>query len=179
MNYRVGTPNYNPELKFIDNPDKNTNTNGIKLLNWLKEKYHIRIVNGCMVDGKVFDSELSFFRGNVCSQNYLVLSNSLDIIYSFSIMEKNIYSDHCPISTIITVKHSSSLNLNRSCADGLVNDNHWDINKRRIPSLVFSKIDWICVVPCLEDLSRHISNSIQNNSLNNDQIDALHNLPNL
>ena len=135
--------------------------------------YDICIVNGRIVNNKIFDSKFTFFRGKVRSQNDLVLSNSLETIDSFSVMDKYIYSDHTPTSTIITVDERTPLNLLNSCADGIFNDNHWDINKRRLPPLVFSRIDWANVIPCLEEKSRQITNSLQSNSLNNDELDAL------
>ena len=107
------------------------------------------------------------------SQNDLVLANGLKVIDSFTIMDKLIYSDHAPSSTVISAKPTCCLNLLKCCADGVLNDNHWDINKRRTPPLIFSKIDWANIIRCLEDRSHNITDHIQNNWLDNDQLDAL------
>ena len=53
LNCRTSTPEYNSNLMYTDNPDSTTNANGIRLVNWLKEKKNIFIVNGCITNGKI------------------------------------------------------------------------------------------------------------------------------
>ena len=88
-------------------------------------------------------------------------------------MNKLIYSDHTPTCTSISVNPVCSLNLLYECSVGLSNYNHYDINKRRTCPLIFSKIDWAATLPKLEEQSRLISDHIDNNVLDNDQLDAL------
>ena len=82
----------------------------------------------------------SIYRGNSWSQNDLVLTNALHTIDSFTIMEKLIYSDHVPTSTAITINPIFPLNILKNCANGIFTDDHWDINKRKIPPLVFNQL---------------------------------------
>ena len=80
LNSRTGTPVYHTEFRYLDNPDSIMNSNGIKLINWLKGKNDIFIVNGFITDGKKMESNFTFFRGNLRSQNDLVISNSLNLL---------------------------------------------------------------------------------------------------
>ena len=173
LNSRTGTPVYHTEFRYLDNPDSIMNSNGIKLINWLKGKNDIFIVNGFITDGNKMESNFTFFPGNLRSQNDLVISNSLDLLESFTIVNKLIYSDHTPTCTSISVNPVCSLNLLYECSVGLSNYNHYDINKRRTCPLIFSKIDSAATLPKLEEQSRLISDHINNNVLGNDQLDAL------
>ena len=88
-------------------------------------------------------------------------------------MDKLIYSDHTPTSVVILVNPNISLHQLRSCSDGVFNDDHWDINKRKLSSLVFSKINWVNAIHCLEEQSRYMINCLKNSNLNNDQLNSL------
>ena len=89
LNPRVGTPTYDTDLRYFDNPDSTINSNGMKLLNWLKGKKDAFIVNGLVTDQKNSDSKFTFFRGNLRSQNDLLISNSQNILKSFTISNKH------------------------------------------------------------------------------------------
>ena len=103
--------------KCVANTDKTINTNGVGLLNYLKEKRDLVVINGCIIEDKIFDSKFTFYRGNSCSQNDLVLTNALHTIDSYTIMEKLIYSDHVPTSTAITINPIFPLNILKNCAN--------------------------------------------------------------
>ena len=172
LNCRIGTP-IHESIKYIPNIDKTINTNGMRLLEYLKKESSLVIINGCITDDKIFDSKFTFYRGNTRSQNDLVLSNVLHTIDSFVIMDKLIYSDHVPTSTIINIIHSFPLDILKNCANGIFNDDHYDINKRKIPTLKFSKINWIDAINQLQIESLQISNRIQNSDIDNDQLNVL------
>ena len=121
---RVGTPTYDTDLHYFDNPDITINSNGMKLINWLKGKKDAFIVNGLVTDQKDFDSKFTFFHGNLRSQNDLLIFSSQNILESFTILNKLINSDHTPTCTIISVNPKCSLNLLYECSTGLLNYNH-------------------------------------------------------
>ena len=174
LNCRVGTPQapHNRNYTYIDNPDTTINPSGSRLNKWIVGK-NLLILNGLTSESKRFDSNFTFFRGDTRSQNDLVMSNAISIVESLTIMEKDIYSDHSPISIVISVSPSCPLSFLQGCAQGLFSDDHWDINKRKIPSLVFSKIDWPNAIQDLENISASIMESIQDTSLSNDHIVAM------
>ena len=68
-------------------------------------------------------------------------------------MDKTIYCDHCPIFTACFVNLISPLNLVKECSAGIFNDDHWDINKRKLPPLIVAKIDWPKAISYLEEES--------------------------
>ena len=87
-----------------------------------KEK--MALVNGCIMEDKVFESHYTFYRGDSRSHNDLILSNAMHNIESFSIMDNLICSDHTPTSVLILVNPNISLHQLRSCSDGVSNDDH-------------------------------------------------------
>ena len=129
INCQICTPNYNCKWNYSENPDQSINTNGKTLLNSLRNKDDIRIVNGLCVKNTLSHPKFTFYKGNLRSQYDFVLSNASEIIDSFRIMNKTIYCDHCPIFTACFVNLISPLNLVKECSAGIFNDDHWDINK--------------------------------------------------
>jgi hypothetical protein len=172
LNSRIGTPLYNHSLRYTVNPDGILNANGTRLIKWLTGK-HMFVVNGLINGSCQFDSKFTFYRGRTCSQNDLVLSNCLNVVKSFTVMEKEIYSDHTPTSLSIKICPSTPLNFIKACAEGVFSDDHYDINKRKLPSLVFSKINWLDAIPDLERQSLVINNALEDPSLSNDQLEGL------
>ena len=102
MNSRIGSVPYN------ENPDTFVNSHGRKLRKWINNTNMI-LLNGLATYYKKFESKYTFYRGKLCSQNDLVFSNDISYVDSLKILEKKIYSDHCPISVSCTVRISVSL----------------------------------------------------------------------
>ena len=71
-----------------------------------------------------------------------------------------IYSDHTPISTEIIVKPSCSSNFLLRCSEGTLSDDHLDINKRKPPAVVFSKVDWVSAISAFEEKAVEISEAL-------------------
>ena len=67
-------------------------------MQWIKQGKEMIILNGLVTKDKSFDSKFTFYRGNLRSQNDVILANEMENINNLNIMEKNIYSDHCPIA---------------------------------------------------------------------------------
>ena len=169
LNCRLGTPQNNNNIKYIPNPDTATNANGLRLKKWIHGK-DIFILNGYTSDSKFFHSNFTFFRGRSQSQNDLMMSNAISIVDSFTILKKEIYSDHSPISATVSVQPWPSLNFIQACAQGTLCDDHWDVNRRKIPAVIFSKVDWPQAIVDFEEISASLMESIQSANLNNDQI---------
>ena len=64
-NCRICTPNYNCKWNYSENPDQSINTNGTTLLNSLRNKDDIRIVNGLCVKNTLSHSKFTFYKGNL------------------------------------------------------------------------------------------------------------------
>ena len=82
MNSRVGTPIYE-RFAYKENPDSTINSNARYLLKLLEEYNKMFIVNGIIHDSATYDSEFTFYRGKVRSQNDLCVTDSIDEINGF------------------------------------------------------------------------------------------------
>ena len=171
LNCRIGTPTYDVEHNYTNNPDGITNANGEKLLRWLEGK-NVLIVNGLSWKGKVHDSRYTWYRGKLRSQNDLIISNGLDEIASLKIMEKEIYSDHCPVSLTYKIKPECSLSFINQCAMNVFNDDQLDINKRKLTPLKVERIEWSTALVDLENRADVIQERIDG-GINNEQLNAL------
>ena len=90
MNARVGTPRYDDLIfKYTKNPD--VIVNSTKILDLINRWKDMIILNGLVYNDKVLDSQFTCYRGKLRSQNDLMLSNKLEEIKEFQIMEKYIY----------------------------------------------------------------------------------------
>ena len=125
-----------------------------------------------ILDDRVFDSTFTFYRGSCRSQNDMILANHYTSVESFKIMDKMIYSDHCPTATTYVIDPICSLDFVSRCTDGAFNDDHLDINNIRMKPLIVSKINWLNAIPELETQSRLISERIDS-GICNDALDAL------
>ena len=168
LNCRIGTPNQK-DLIYVENPDQTSNNNGVKLLQWLADK-NLVIINGLTWNERTYDSKYTFYRGKHQSQNDLLITNNVDMISSFLIMGKEIYSDHCPTKTTVKIHLECSMNFIRQCASNVFKDDHWDINKRKLTSLKMDKINWVTarveLERCAESISEKIEEGISNEELN-------------
>ena len=176
LNCRIGSLSNDVDGSYSENPDTMVNTHGSRLKKWLPGK-NLVVVNGYTDAEKEFDTNFTFYRSTSTrmyrSQNDLMITNSIDTISSFDILDKSIYSDHVPISTTITVRSSCSPNFVLSCAEGIFSDDHLDINKRKSPSLIFSRIDWPEVIKNWEDIATTLMESCQDPSISNDEVVAI------
>ena len=172
LNSRIGSLSIGQDLMYSDNPDKTVNASGSRLKKWLSGN-DMTVVNGYTAAGKQFDSNFTFYRGTSRSQNDLVISNSISMFHSFEILDKQIYSDHVPIATSVFVHPSCSPNFILSCAEGAFSDDHLDINKRKLPCLNFSRIDWSEVIRCWEGMADTLLESCQDQSIGNDELVAI------
>ena len=118
LNARVGDIIYDkPYVTYAKNPDCTVNSNGRKILKWIDQANDMLLVNGYVgYNGKKFDTDFTFYRGKVKSQNDLAFTNDIESIKSFNILQKLIQSDHCPISLNMEVELATPLEIVHDCA---------------------------------------------------------------
>ena len=112
MNSRFGQPpRFNGDITYKDNPDKILNTNGRTLIRILNENRTFHILNGLQFDDLDCDSEFTFFKGELCSQNDISLTNCVNMMAQFQILDKKVLSDHKPLSVTVSQKIRPQLEL--------------------------------------------------------------------
>ena len=166
LNARVGTmTNHNPEITYSPNPDITINANGQKLLNWSRQREDMYFVNGARLPEKSFDSDFTFFRGKLKSQNDMALTNDINSIIEFNIEKKIIFSDHCPISITCEATLSTAMEVVYDCARNSLKDEHYDINHRIQKAIRFDKLDLVKLIEQLNasnfDIREEDSNNIR------------------
>ena len=114
---------------YQNNPDENKNSNGKILKDIISEYDDILLINGLKTGNKYFDYKFTFYRGRLKSQIYVCLSNNVDILNDFKIMDKLFLSDHCPILLKLKVKIIYPYPLLASCANGFLGYDHYDKSK--------------------------------------------------
>ncbi len=145
LNTRIGTLNDD----YTPNPDQVVNEHGKQLLRICGYDDDVKIINGYK---KKFDSDFTFYRGKVRSQVDFAITNRVSSIDTFSILQKNIHSDHCPLEITCSTTSIPDLQFIKRCTDGLFNYDHCDVNKRIRNPISVLKLDIPKVVASLEDL---------------------------
>ena len=175
LNTRFGTPVCpNKNFGYNQNPDPTINENGRILLAWLNDHTDILILNGLHSDQFNFDSKFTCYRSkDRCSQNDIVMTNSVKDIKKMNILEKNIYSDHCAISVVINVKMKTPLNFLLDCANECLKYDHMDINKRKLPTLNSLDVNWTLAIPELTNEANRINDLINNETLCSETLNTL------
>ena len=141
LNARIGDILYkDPTIKHNINPDNVINSNGRQLRKWVDENDDMILINGLQRGGN-FDSKFTFYRGTARSQNDLVFSNELRSISSMKIMNKQIQSDHCPLSIECTINLVVPLDLVHDCAYHTFSNDQYDINRRLKQPIIFDRVD--------------------------------------
>ena len=130
LNARIGTP-VHEHYDYLVNPDNVINVNGKRLLGILDMWKDMIILNGLCYDDRKFDSDFTYFRGSLRSQNDIALTNVLDTVYS----------NHCPIALSVVVDLTTPLHIVYKCAKDIFSYDHLDINKRILPPLKIHRID--------------------------------------
>ena len=125
LNSRVGIlDEITTRFNYIANPDTNVNLNGKNLLGICSADFNFVMRNGFSNDIKTFDSKFTFYWGNVRSEVDFAISNKVDDINSFIIMDKYIYSDHCPITISCSSLVRPPMNTVRECSERLFSYTH-------------------------------------------------------
>ena len=118
-----------PNVEYAPNPDTVVNQHGRTLINIMKN-YSLMTVNGYKNENVNCDSKFTYYKGSNRSQNDLCICNNIQDVIEFKILDKVIYSDHCPVSLSIDVENKPSLSLISECAKDNFKYNHLDINRQ-------------------------------------------------
>ncbi len=89
----------------------------------------------------MYDSNYTFYRGTAKSQNDVAFSNDIRSISSLQILNKQIQSDHCPLSMECTINLMVPLELVHDCAYHTFNIDQYDINRRLKQPIIFDRVD--------------------------------------
>ena len=162
-------PTWSTNISHKSNPDIVRNTNGNKLLEILSQIKSFHILNGLQYYSLKCDSEFTFFRGKLCSQNDIALSNCIESIVYFQIHEKNIYSDHKPCSVELKMNPKISLDIVDNCSANTFSYDHYDINRKMITPIKISQINVKRTVEALKTLAHEISVTLSNVELDSNE----------
>ena len=165
LNTRFGEPriiredaNYNP------NSDTVVNSNGRTLKKLVMEKsYHI--VNGLYTDKINCESNFSYFRGGLRSQNDVCITNDINLIASFSFGEKLIYSDHKSVHITIQGNSVANLDIVDRCALYSFKGDHYDINRRMKPTIKLKNLNMQGMIADLNNISDSITDKLSSQQL--------------
>ena len=142
LNSRLGQPPiFNKDISYKSNSDKVVNANGRTLDRILKEERSFHVLNGLQYSDIDCDTDFTFFKGELCSQNDIALTNYVEMISGFQILDKLVLSDHKPISVNITMKPKIQLELVAGCAMDTLKHDHYDINKKVLQTVRLSHLD--------------------------------------
>ena len=171
MNARLGQPSTSTaHITYKHNPDLNTNANGRTIMKMLEDDQSFYILNGLQYSNLECDSDFTFFRGKLCSQNDVCLMNELKVVKSFSILEKNTYSDHKPLAIEFSCKPKTSLALVAECTRHTFKDDHNDINRKLKKPIRLKHIDAANTTTALNQLAVDIKQLLSQDNLNPEEL---------
>ena len=140
------------------NPDRIVNHHGIQLNQVISCCDNMKVVNGAIVNDKVYDSNFTYYSGNRKSQNDWCLTNDIGLISDFTILPKKIYSDHCPCLVQVRYRKWPPLGMIYDCSVGFKSHIHYDVN-RKLPKTI--KIDDLNLVTLGEILEEKAEQMLQ------------------
>ena len=116
------------------------------------------------MNNKIFDTDFTFFRGKLRSQNDTCLSNNIDMIDTFSILDKNVYSDHKPCVVEISTIPKASLSIVSDCALNTFKYDHYDINKRLKKPVQLLQLEVQNTIRTLDQCATTLTNVLRNSN---------------
>ena len=173
MNSRFSIPpKFNENITYKNNPDKVINANGRSLLRILKEEKSFHILNGLQYGDLECDTDFTFFKGELCSQNDVALTNCVDMITGFQILDKSILSDHKPISVSLSMKPKTQLELVASCAMDTLKYDHYDVNKKVLQTVRLSQLDVPECINAMNVAAKELKELMEKETLSNNEMCA-------
>ena len=157
LNARCATPDNIHTHQYIQNPDSVINGNGRKLMSLCVDS-ELVLVNGLKYRGRRFDTNFTYHRGNLKSQNDWCITNHIESVKSFEILEKMNVSDHNPCALTLMYRPTISFELMGRCADGNFSYESHDKSKRlkrkiRVDNIVVSS----AMMSDFNELARNIT----------------------
>ena len=98
---------------------------------------------------KKYESDFTFHHD-------FALTNRICNIIRFSILQKIIYSDHCPVEIICSTTMVPDLHFIKSCSEGLFNYDNCDVNKSIRNPISVLKLDIPKVVASLDEFGTRL-----------------------
>ena len=140
MNARYATPDNTHTHQYAANPDCVINANGRKLLSLCSESKLV-MVNGLKYHSRQLDTNFTYHRGNLRSQNDWCVTNHIESMKSFEILRKLNVSDHNPCAITLMYKPKILLELMERCADGNFSYESHDKSKKLKKKIRLDSID--------------------------------------
>ena len=171
LNSRCGN-SITRNLQYLPNVDPIVNSHGRKL-NKLCIDNEMIIVNGLKYKSKSFDSNFTFFRGNVKSQNDWCVTNFIDGVVSFSIIPKSIISDHCPLSLKICIPKSVTLSFIDDVSAGTFTYDQYDRSKLIKRKLRLEDINTNNLVERFDEIADYISQMLYTKTIDTNNLSTV------
>lgn len=168
LNCRINIPtNIDPlKLYYKPNPDPVTNENGKRMID-LCEKNKLIAINGLVSDKVNCDTDFTWFRANLKSQNDWAFCNSTNCIHKFSILNKYEVSDHKPICLELGLtKHTLNTDFIKDISIGNFSYDHHDSSHFIKKPMKLHNLDLPKILPELYSLANSL-----NECLSADEID--------
>ena len=169
LNSRCGTPSINGCI-YARNPDVKINSYGKKIIQLCNDKKFL-VVNGLRDGSIAFDTNFTFFRGNVKSQNDWC-TNSIKEVDSFKILAKLSVSDHCPLSLKISCPKSLNLDFILEVCSGLFSYSYYDRTKMLKPKITLENMNTCNLIQRFNNLADFISQSLQGDNIDINSLSA-------
>ena len=171
MNSRFGQPPmFNENIAYNDNPDTIINTNGRTLIQMIKQNKSFHLLNGLRSQELICDTDFTFFKGELRSQNDISLTNCVDMISEFKILNRNPVSDHKPIAVTLSRKPTTQLELVASCALDTLKHDHYDINKKVLQTVRLTQLDVPSCIRALDAAAAEVKAFIEGGTRSNNDI---------
>ena len=171
LNARFGQPPiFNNDVSYKNNPDKELNASGRALVRILREEKSFHILNGLQKGSLDSDTDYTFFRGNVHSQNDVALVNNIDLVTEFQIMEKNPFSDHKPLTVTLSAKPKTPLQFVADCALDTFKYDHYDVNKKVLKTIRLSQLDIPSCIETMDIAAAELKEIVDTRTLTNNDI---------
>ena len=120
----------------------------------------INVVNGLIYKNRQFDSKLTFYRGSVASHIDYCMTNDIDSIKKFTILEKSPQCDQCPCVLKINISQNYPFEFINDYANGTFSYRHYDVNFKLKNAPKLQNCNLLNVTADLEKLSDIIQRKI-------------------
>ena len=170
LNSRCGVP-VSPNFQYSPNPDVTVNSHGKKLLQLCNDN-NMLIVNGLNYNLNSFDTDFTFFRGSVKSQNDWCATNFIEGVLMFSIISKPL-SDHCPRSIKICVPKIASLGFIDDISGGTLSYEQYGRSKIIKPKIKLERINTDNLMKRFDDVADYIGKTLQNDNVDTNYLSIM------
>ena len=161
LNARCATPTISKN-HYKPNPDKVINSYGRKLIKICIDN-SLTFINGLIYLNRCLDTNFTFFRGTVQSQNVWCITNEIHSVESFQIMQKLVISDHTPCAIRLNLKTKHSLKTLKEYSDGILSYDHLDKSRQTRQIMSITNLDVPAVIKLFDKIANQMANDIDFN----------------